>query len=293
MTTHDGEKFSYDYLVVAPGAQLLWPVPGAITFWGIADELDAQKVMDRLRSGELHSLAFTMPSGESWALPLYELALLAESELSKVGVDVKLTIVTPESSPLEIFGRRASELVGALLHERGIEVLTGRHPVRFERGRLVTVPGAHFDVDAVVSLPKLEGRRIRGILHDADGFVQIDEQCRLLKRERIFAAGDVTDFAVKQGGIATQQADVIAEAIAADLGAEIDPQSFDPILRGVLWTGEEPRYLQGWLGGGHGETSSLTAEPPWTEEEGKVVGRYLSHFIAEVDGSKTPQAIHG
>jgi sulfide:quinone oxidoreductase len=293
VTTHDGEKFSYDYLVVAPGAQLLWPVPGAITFWGIADELDVQKVMDRLRSGELHSLAFTMPSGESWALPLYELALLAESELSKAGVDVKLTIVTPEDSPLQIFGQRASELVGALLRERGIEVRTGRHPVRFESGRLVTAPGDHFDVDAVVSLPKLEGRRIRGILHDPDGFVQIDEHCRVLKRERIFAAGDVTNFPVKQGGIATQQADVIAEAIAANLGLEIEPRAFDPVLRGVLWTGEEPRYLQGWLGGGHGETSSLTAEPPWEAKEGKIVGRYLTDFLAGVDSRETPQTIHG
>jgi sulfide:quinone oxidoreductase len=291
VTTHDGEGFSYDYLVVAPGAQLLWPVPGAITFWGIADERDVQKVMSRLRSGELRSLAFTMPSGESWALPLYELALLAESELSRAGIDVDLTIVTPEDSPLEIFGHRASELVGALLHERGIEVCTGRHPVRFEDGRLVTVPGDHFDVDAVVSLPKLEGRRIRGILHDPEGFIQIDDHCRMLKRDRIFAAGDVTNFPVKQGGIATQQADVIAEAIAAELGVEIEPQSFDPLLRGVLWTGEEPRYLQGWLGGGHGETSSFSAKPPWKASEGKIVGRYLTNFLAEVESPQTAQAI--
>ncbi|MBK5218348.1 MAG: FAD-dependent oxidoreductase [Thermoleophilia bacterium] len=292
VATHDGEKFSYDYLVVASGAQLLWPVPGAITFWGIADELDVRKVMGRLHSGELHSLAFTMPGVESWALPLYELALLAESELAKAGTDdVTLTVVTPEDSPLQIFGRRASELMGALLEERGIEVVSGTHPVRFENGQLITVPEGHLDVDAVVSLPKLEGRRIRGILHDPDGFVQIDDRCRVLKRDRIFAAGDVTSFPVKQGGIATQQADVIAETIAAELGIDIEPQSFDPILRGVLWTGEEPRYLQGWLGGGHGETSSLTAEPPWKTSDGKIVGRYLTDFIAEVDRSQTPQVI--
>lgn len=290
-TTHDGERYSYDYLIVASGAQLLWPVPGAITFWGIADELDVQKVMERLHSGEIHSLAFTMPGVESWALPLYELALLAESELSKAGIHgVKLTVVTPEDGPLQIFGRRVSELMGALLSERGIEVVKGTHPVRFENGQLRTVPGDHVDVDAVVSLPKLEGRRIRGVPHDPDGFVQIDEHCRVLQRDRMFAAGDVTNFPVKQGGIATQQADVIAEAIAADVGVEIDPQPFDPILRGVLWTGEEPRYLQGWIGGGHGETSSLTAEPPWDTAEGKIVGRYMTDFIAEVSPEPTVSA---
>ena len=96
-----------------------------------------------------------MPSVESWALPLYELALLAESRLSSAGADVKLTVVTPEDAPLQIFGRRASELMGAFLAERDIEVLSATHPVRFENGRLITVPGDHVDVDAVVSLPKL------------------------------------------------------------------------------------------------------------------------------------------
>jgi sulfide:quinone oxidoreductase len=293
-TTHDGERYSYDYLIVASGAQLLWPVPGAITFWGIADELDVQKVMERVHSGQIHSLAFTMPSVESWALPLYELALLAESEFSKADIHgIKLTVVTPEDGPLQIFGRRVSELMGALLSERGIEVIKGTHPVRFEKGRLLTVPGGPFDVDAVVSLPKLEGRRIRGVLHDPDGFVQIDDHCRVLRGERIFAAGDVTNFPVKQGGIATQQADVIAEAIAADVGVETDPRPFDPILRGVLWTGEEPRYLQGWIGGGHGENSSLTAEPPWDTAEGKIVGRYLTNFIAGIDTAPRSRDLSG
>lgn len=285
---HDGERFPYDYLVIASGAQLLWPVPGAITFWGIADELDVQKVMERIHSGEIHSLAFTMPAVESWALPLYELALLAEAEIAKAGIDdVRLTVVTPEDSPLQVFGRGAAELLGELLRERGIEVISGTHPVRFEDGHLITVPGDHLDFDVVVSLPKLEGRRIRGVLHDPAGFVRVDDHCRVLNHERLFAAGDVTSFPVKQGGIATQQADVIAEAIAADLGVAIEPQSFDPILRGVLWTGEEPRYLQGWLSGGHGETSSFTAEPPWGEREGKIVGRYLSTFIAALDDART------
>ncbi len=283
---HDGGTFAYDYLIVATGAALLWPVPGAITFWGIADELDVRKVVDGLLGGEIQSLAFTMPAAESWALPLYELALLAQSEVVKAGIaDVELTVVTPEGSPLQIFGRRASELLGALLAERGIEVIPATHPVRFEQGRLVTAPGGALEFDAVVSLPKLEGRQIGGVPHDPDGFVGIDDHCRVLRRERIFAAGDVTGFPVKQGGIATQQADVIAEAIAADLGVEIEPRSFDPILRGVLWTGEEPRYLQGWLAGGHGETSTLTAEPPWGPDEGKIVDRYLTRFIAGVDPS--------
>lgn len=283
VTTHDGEKLLYDYLLIASGTQALWPIPGAITFWGVADELDVEKVIGRLRSGELHSLAFTMPGAGSWSLPLYELALLAETELSKAGVDdVKLTVVTPEEAPLQIFGRRVSAQVGELLCERGIGVLAGRHPIRFEDGQLFTAPGDPFDVDAVVSLPKLEGRRIRGVPHDPDGFVGVDEHCRVIGTDRIFAAGDATTFPVKQGGVATQQADVAAESIAAELGCAVEAAPLDPVLRGVLWTGAKPLYLSGHLSGGHGETSSATDEPPWQgDAQHKIVGRYLTPFLGE------------
>ncbi len=284
--THDGERFPYDYMLVAPGTQLLWPVPGAITFWGVADEASIRGVMADLRAGRSRRVAFTMPGDASWALPVYELALMSAAELAAAGVEgAQLVVVTPEDAPLALFGRRASEGTSELLAERGIEVLTGTHPVRFEQGRLAVAPGEPIDFDAVISLPHLEGRRIRGIPHDEDGFVRVDEHNRVCDRERVFAAGDVTSFPVKQGGIATQQADVVAEAIAAELGVDLDPKPFDPILRGVLWTGSEPRYLQGWLGGGHGETSFFGERAPWPEPEGKIVGRYLTSFLAEVDAA--------
>jgi hypothetical protein len=51
------------------------------------------------------------------------------------------------------------------------------------------------------------------------------------------------------------------------------------VLRGVLWTGGESRYLQGWLTGGHGEISEMTEEPPWPEQDAKIVSRYLTPFL--------------
>jgi sulfide:quinone oxidoreductase len=278
--THDGETIPYDDLIVCPGAKLIWPVPGAITFWGIAEDRDVAAVMESIRVGGVRRVAFTMPTADSWALPLYELALLARAELDRAGEDAELVVVTPEDAPLRIFGRGVAEGMAELLAERRIEVIAGAHPVRFEYGFLDTAPVGRLAFDAVVSLPKLEGRRIRGVPHDVDGFVRIDDHCRVIGSDHLYAAGDVTSFPVKQGGLATQQADVAAESIAAGIGAEVDPARFDPILRGVLWTGEEPRYLQGWLGGGHGETSTFTESPPWGSDEGKIVGRYLTRFLA-------------
>jgi sulfide:quinone oxidoreductase len=281
VSTHDGEEIAYDHLVVACGSRLLAGVPGAVTFWGIADDGRVQDVVRDLRERKLRRVAFTMPGGGTWALPLYELALLAESELSKRGVEgASLVVVTPEDAPLHLFGRAASERVGELLAGRGIELVAGVVPIDFEAGRLAVSPRAGVEADAVLSLPRMEGRRIGGLPHDLAGFVPVDLHGRVRGMKNVYAVGDVTSFPVKQGGIATQQADVAAEAIAAALGCEISPQPFDPILRGVLWTGAEPLYLSGYLPGGHGETSSATDEPPWEgAAEGKIVSRYLTQFI--------------
>lgn len=287
-TSHDGAEIPYDYLIVACGARLLWSVPGATTFWGVTDESEMQEVVSRLREGRLRRVVFTLPGGHGWALPAYELALLAASELEHFGVEgTRVTVVTPEDGPLQIFGRRASEQVADLLAEHGIEVITGTHPVKYESGRLAVVPGEEIEADAVVSLPRLEGRHIEGLPYDSAGFIPVDDHARVPGLANTFAIGDVTTFPVKQGGIATQQADVAAEAIAADLGCAVEAQPLDPVLRGILWTGAKPRYLFGWLGGGHGETSVASERPPWPiDNPSKLIGRYLTPFLAEFEASR-------
>jgi sulfide:quinone oxidoreductase len=245
-----------------------------------------QDVVSRLRQGRLRRLIFTMPGGHGWALPAYELALLAATELAQSGItDTRLTIVTPEDGPLQIFGRRASEQVAELLAQHDIEVITGTHPVKYEDGALAIVPGEELEADAVVSLPRLEGRRIAGLPYDASGFIPVDDHLRIPGLANAFAVGDVTTFPVKQGGIATQQADVAVETIAAELGCEVEANALDPVLRGILWTGTKPRYLFGWLGGGHGETSVASERPPWPiDNPSKLIGRYLTPFLAGFDG---------
>jgi sulfide:quinone oxidoreductase len=279
-TTRDGERIAYEHLLVASGVRMLWAVPGSVTFWGVSDEGGFGSVVRRLRAGMLRDVVFTMPGGNSWALPLYELALLGAAVLAKSGVsDARLRVVTPEDAPLELFGRAVGVEMGELLRERGIEVLSGVHPVAYEHGRLSVAPGEPIATDAVVSLPRLEGRRIDGLPADPEGFLLVDEHCRVAGTRDVYAAGDVTAFPVKQGGIATQEADVAAEAIAAAAGVEIEPAAFDPVLRGTLWTGEGPRYLYGRPAGGHGEVSRLSREPLWPEPDGKIVGRFLSPFL--------------
>ncbi len=93
----------------------------------------------------------------------------------------------------------------------------------------------------------------------------------------VYAAGDLTQFPVKQGGIAAQQADAVASAIAADAGATVKPTAFKPVLRGLLLTGRAPRFLRSKMGTSH---SLADTEPLWWPPA-KIVGRYLTPFLAE------------
>jgi sulfide:quinone oxidoreductase len=288
--TRDGERVLYDHLIVATGARMLWAVPGAATYWGVADEGRVGDLLAELRSGSLNRLALTMPAGHSWILPLYELALLAANVLEKTANDrTRITVVTPEPSPLGVFGPRAAEQTSALLAERRIDVITGVRPVSFAEGRLRIDPGEDVDADAVITLPRLEGRVIDGVPRDEDGFVPIDEHGSAVGLERVYAAGDVSSLSFKQGPFATQQADAVAEAIAATLGAGITPRAAGPRMRAVLWTGQGPRYLSN--GNGEGKTSSPSQRHLELLHNGRLTARYLSPLVDSLLANSGPQAV--
>ena len=106
--------------------------------------------------------------------------------------------------------------------------------------------------------------------------------------EDVYAVGDATAFPVKQGGIATQQADVAAEAVAALAGAAVEPQPFRPILRALLLTGRTPTYLTNELRGGQGDASVVASEPPWWPPT-KIAGRYLGPYLATKAAAEPPE----
>ena len=78
--------------------------------------------------------------------------------------------------------------------------------------------------------------------------------------EAVYAAGDATDFPIKQGGLATQQADAVASAIAARPGAPVTPQPFEPVLRGMLLTEDHPIWLRDEAAA-HGEAAVSATRP--------------------------------
>jgi sulfide:quinone oxidoreductase len=291
----NGEQLPYDQLIVATGARMLWCVPGAVTYWGVADEGQVGDLMADLRLGRLRRLAFTMPPGHSWVLPLYELALLAANVLNKTAnTRTQITVVTPEAAPLEIFGSRAAEQTSALLAERQIEVIAGARPISVAAGRLRVHPGEDVEADAVIALPRLEGSRIDGIPCDENGFIAIDEHGGVVGLERTYAAGDVSSLFFKQGPFASQQADAVAEAIAAGLGVGVKPSAASRQMQAVLWTAQGPRYLCA----GNGSVGESASSPSRRHLEilhnGRLTARYLSPLVdALLASSVSHLADHG
>jgi sulfide:quinone oxidoreductase len=282
--TADGRELPWEVLVLAVGVQTREGVPGGLTFRGREQREELTEVLEAVSAGLLASITFALPTQTAWPLPLYELALMTKTVLEDRGAtQVHVRLVTPEASPLAVFGTTASETVAEVLAGCNIAVQTHTTPVVFRDGALVVVPGQAIRTQQVVSIPVPEGRQLPGIRQDGRGFVPVDERGRVEGRDDVYAVGDMTAFPIKQGGIAAQQADAAAEWIAALAGAEIEPRPFRPVLRGLLLTGLSPRFLRADVLDG---SSEVDMEPLWWPP-GKIAGRYLAPFLAEHLGLST------
>jgi sulfide:quinone oxidoreductase len=272
--TGSGGELGYEALLIAIGGHTADAVRGALTFRGPRDGRELRRVLDEVPE----SIAFVAPAGATWPLPMYELALLAAADIERRGATTKVSLVTPEAAPLALFGPGASEFAADLLRRRGIELITQADPVAAYDAALELRDGRRLAAERVVALPRVLGRRIEGVPRDAEDFIVVDEHARVDGLPAVFAAGDITSLAVKQGGLAAQQADAAAEAILAALGAPIKPRPFRPVIQGAFFTDREPAYLQAPLDEPAAASDPRSFSLWWPPS--KIAGRHLSPYLA-------------
>jgi len=283
----EGSKLEYDHLLVCAGGRYKPAFDHVTTFPFGPEPYNADTVLDRAASKD-HRMAFVLPHGVTWSLPLYEIALMTQRRALERGADVKIAIVTPESAPLAIFGPAASALVAELLKARGIEFFAGSTVRELDEGGIKLSPGDRaLGPSEVVALPVMEGPAIEGLPADDEGFIPIDDHARVKGADDVYAAGDGTNFPIKQGGIATQQADAAAEDIAHRLGAAVEPAPFRPVLRGKLLTGEESINLRANVAGGGGESEASPDILWWPPH--KISARYLAPLLYHGDVHEEPE----
>lgn len=281
--TEENGTLGYDALVLALGAEIRPRYEHAITIDDRRLDEALHGLIEDVEGGFLDSVAFVAPGRMAWPLPLYELALMLAGRAYDVGATLSTTIITPEDRPLAIFGQAVSDGVADLLKRRGIKTIASGYVEIPAQGQIVINPGdRHLQASRVVALPELYGPSVRGLPVSEHGFLAVDQHCRVAGAGPVFAAGDIVDFPVKQGGIGSQQADVAAEAIAKLAGAEIAPHAFDPVIHGVLLTDERPRYIAAKITGGHGFASQFSEEPIDGVTH-KVAAKYLAPRLECLD----------
>jgi sulfide:quinone oxidoreductase len=282
--TAAGAELPYDALLLALGASVHERYEHVTTVDDARIDEYLHGLVQDVEEGYVKRLAFVIPAPIAWPLPIYELALLTAQRAWEMQAELAVTILTPELTPLAVFGEGGSQEIQQLLSERGIEVITSAHCEIPQAKTIVVTPGARrLEFDRIVALPQLRGPALAGVPHDVGGFVPVDGFCRVSGVAAVFAAGDATDFPIKHGGLAAQQADVAALSIAALAGAPVEPQPVDPMLEAVLLTGEEPRYFRAHLSGGHGPDSEV-AGAPTSSSRPKIAARYLADHL---DGARS------
>lgn len=280
--TDGGVELAYDALLIAIGARNEPAFEHATTFRDADASALLTGLVEDIEGGYSRSVAFIAPPGPVYKLPLYELALMTAERADSMGMDVELTVVTPDEAPLAIFGESVSDAVSRLLDEAGIVVHAAATAEVPAAKRIELRPeGVELTADRIVALPRIVGPGIRGLPTEGHGgFIPIDAHCAVPGAGgRIFVAGDATDFPVKHGGIGSEQADTAAAAIAYLAGAEVDDEPFQPVIRGMLLTGRDPLYMSARLIGTGSFESEVSDKPLWPSGD-KVAAQELGRYLA-------------
>jgi sulfide:quinone oxidoreductase len=291
--TKADETIAYDALVLALGATIATRYPHALTIDDRNLDETLHGLIQDIEANYIHKLAFVSPGRMAWPLPLYELALMTTGRAYDMQIELETTIVTPEDSPLAIFGSAASAAVVDLLAAANVQTIGSAYAEVPSYGEVLINPGERrLEVDRVIALPELYGPVVRGIPLGENGFIRVDAHCAVPDVECIYAVGDATDFPIKHGGIGSQQADVAAQSIAALAGATVTPERFDPVIHGMLLTHEKPRYLTAQITGGQGFSSEITESPAWSPPR-KIAAKYLAPYLEAQDHESASQGSAG
>jgi sulfide:quinone oxidoreductase len=280
-----GIRVTYDALVLATGTRSTAGIAGAVMFRDQRDVRALRRILHEIDSQAVRRVVFAVPTGPSWPLPVYELALLLATRARERRQDTEVTLVTPEQTPLAVFGAEPSRLVEGVLAECGVSFVGHSVPdhVR-DDGSLVLRSGKTIHADRVVAAPRLHGRSVRRLPSDRAGFVPTDALGRVHGLEHVYAAGDVTTFPLKQGGIAAQQADRIAQSILISAGAPVTERRIPRVLQARLIGGEEQLFLRAELDE-LGRATSATLTRSASEEAAvgtKVLARYLAPYLEQI-----------
>lgn len=244
----DEDSVSYDYLVIALGAELAPDaIPGlaagAHTFYTLAGATRLRAALDDVKTGTVAVVVSALPYKCPGAP--HEAAMLLADFFRRHGRGdtVSVHLFTPEPQPMPVAGPALGDAVRQMLEQRRVSF----HPlhklasVNAETHELLFEGKPPVTYDLLVAIPPHRSPAVvreAGLSNEA-GWVPVDRQTLATAHEHVFAVGDVTAVGIpgrwkpdvplmlpKAGVFAHAQALVVAHRIAAEIGGTAPSEQF-------------------------------------------------------------------
>ncbi len=236
----NGRELSYDYLVVALGAELDFSaVPGlaeAHTYYHLDG---AERLRDALASFAEGRIAVAV-AGLPYKCPTapFEGAMLLEGFFHSRHIrhKVEIAVYSPEPAPMPVAGQAAGDAVQEILAHKGLAFHGKKELKAIKDGDLRFEDGSTAPYDLLIAVPPHQAPEIvrTAGLTDKSGWIAVDQYTLETKHENVFAIGDVTRIPLpdgmalpKAGVFAHGQAEVVARNIAARVMGHARRERYD------------------------------------------------------------------
>jgi len=225
--------FTYDYLIVALGAELVpEAIPGFLEGTHHVYTLEATiKFRDALRNFSggtvavgVSSLPFKCPAAP------YEAALLMDYYFRKKGIREKADFYffTPEALPMPVAGPQIGNMIKTMLENRGINYVPKMKlaSVDAKKRKIVFENGESMNYDMLFAVPPHRAPKVvvDAELTDETGWMPVDMKTFKTKYDEVYAIGDVTSIKLpngmmlpKAGVFAHGQAEIVARNISSEI----------------------------------------------------------------------------
>ena len=252
------QRFSYDYLIVALGAEL---VPGAIpgldsahTFYTFEGALKLRDALQDFRGGVIAIVVGALPYKCPGAP--HEGAMLLADFFRRRGLqrNVEIHLFTPEPQPMPVAGPALGDAVKKMLELQGVQF----HPqyklasVNPQTRELIFEGGNSFKYDLLVAIPPHRAPRViqeSGLVNGA-GWIPVDKATLATRWDDVYALGDVTAVPIpgrwkpdvplmlpKAGVFAHAQAKIVARRIRDEIAGLPQEAQFSGIGYCMLESG--------------------------------------------------------
>lgn len=232
ITLQSGKILSdFDALVVALGASKMKPkgVENTLSICGAPEQaLLIKEKLDALLQKGSGKIAFGFggnPNDTSAVRggPAFELLFNVHNLLKKKGIreNFELTFFAPMEKPGARMGEQALEMMDSIFKKTGIAKHFGQKIKSFERDGVIFEDESKLESDFVMFIPAGDGHALiknSNLPKNEAGFIKIDDFCRVVGFEDIYAIGDIAaiegpEWRAKQGHIAEIMARNVAHNI--------------------------------------------------------------------------------